>query len=107
MTHPTTHFTGYHEAIQLLCEYGFDGLAEAFELLLDEVMKIERWRERPLGEIAYLVLDARYEHVRRGGTVVDMALLIAIGITHQYAETISKEIAAQQYPSLRGFLGLD
>jgi len=196
MTHPTTHFTGYHEAIQLLCEYGFDGLAEALELLLDEVMKIERcealhaapyqrteerqgyangfkdktvhsrvgdlhlkvpqtrgvefypqalergvrseraltatlaemyvqgvstrkvskiveelcghevssstvsrlasqldeelqrWRERPLGEIAYLVLDARYEHVRRGGTVVDMALLIAIGITPEGHRTV-------------------
>lgn len=34
-------------------------------------------------------------------------LLIAIGIIHQYAETISKEAAAEQYPALRGFLGLD
>ncbi len=34
-------------------------------------------------------------------------LLIAIGIVHQYAETISKEVAAMQYPSMRGFLGLD
>ena len=41
MTHPT-QFTGCHEAIQLLSEHGFDGLAEALELLLDEVMKIER-----------------------------------------------------------------
>lgn len=34
-------------------------------------------------------------------------LLIAIGIIHQYAESISKEAAAEQYPALRGFLGLD
>ncbi len=34
-------------------------------------------------------------------------LLIAIGIVHQYAETISKEVAASQYPGLRGMLGLD
>jgi len=46
---------------------------------LDE--ELERWRQRPLGEIAYLIFDARYEHVRHQGTVVDVALLIAIGIT--------------------------
>jgi transposase-like protein len=45
---------------------------------LDE--ELQRWRERPLGDVPYLILDARYEHVRRGGTVVDMALLVAIGI---------------------------
>jgi putative transposase len=188
MTHPT-QFSGCREAVQLLAEHGFDGLAKVIELLLNEVMKIERcealgaapyerteerrgyangfkektvhsrvgdlhlgvpqtrgvdfypqaldrgvrseraltaalaemyvqgvstrkvskivqelcghevssstvsrlttqldgelqrWRERPLGDVPYLILDARYEHVRRGGTVVDMALLVAIGIT--------------------------
>jgi len=30
-----------------------------------------------------------------------------IGIVQNYAETISKEFAAQQYPGLRGFLGMD
>ncbi|MFX0103997.1 MAG: preprotein translocase subunit SecY [Candidatus Hodarchaeota archaeon] len=34
-------------------------------------------------------------------------LLIAIGIIHQYAETISKELAAAQYPGMRAMLGLD
>ncbi|NJN53125.1 MAG: hypothetical protein HC809_16570 [Gammaproteobacteria bacterium] len=34
----------------------------------------------PLGTIKYLVLDARYEKVRHGGSVRDCALLIAIGI---------------------------
>jgi transposase-like protein len=195
MTHPT-QFSGCREAIQLLAEHGFDGLAEVIELLLNEVMKIERcealgaapyqrteqrrgyangykdktvhsrigdlhlnvpqtrdvefypqalergirseraltaalaemyvqgvstrkvskivhelcghevssstvsrlttgldeelqrWRERPLGDVAYLVLDARYEHVRRGGTVVDMALLVAIGITPDGHRTV-------------------
>jgi len=53
---------------------------------LDE--ELERWRERPLGEIPYLVLDARYEHVRRAGTVVDMALLVAIGITADGHRTV-------------------
>lgn len=34
-------------------------------------------------------------------------LLIAIGIIHNYAETISKELAASQYPGMRAMLGLD
>ncbi len=195
MTHPT-QFTGCSEAIQLLAEHGFDGLAEVLQLLLNEVMQIERcealhaapyqrtesrrgyangfkdktvrtrvgdlhlnvpqtrdvdfypqalergvgseralttalaemyvqgvstrkvskiveqlcgheissstvsrltgqldeelqrWRERPLGDAPYLVLEARYEHVRRGATVVDMALLIAIGITADGQRTV-------------------
>jgi putative transposase len=195
MTHPT-QFSGCREAIQLLANHGFDGLAEVIELLLNEVMKIERcealgaapyqrteqrrgyangykdktvhsrvgdlhldvpqtrdvafypqalergirseraltaalaemyvqgvstrkvskivhelcghevssstvsrlttqldaelqrWRKRPLGDVPYLILDARYEHVRRGGTVVDMALLVAIGITSDGHRTV-------------------
>jgi transposase-like protein len=39
------------------------------------------WRERPLGETPYVVLDARYERVREAGRIVDCAVLIAIGIT--------------------------
>lgn len=38
---------------------------------------LEAWRTRPLGEIRYLFLDARYEKVRVDGQVVDMAVLIA------------------------------
>jgi preprotein translocase subunit SecY len=34
-------------------------------------------------------------------------LLIAIGIIHQYGETIAKELAASQYPGLRAMLGMD
>ena len=45
---------------------------------LDEHFK--QWRQRPLGEMAYLQVDARYEHVREGGLVIDEALLQAIGI---------------------------
>jgi transposase-like protein len=46
---------------------------------LDE--ELTKWRERPLGEIRYLLLDARYEKVRVGGTVVSCSLLIAVGVT--------------------------
>lgn len=46
--------------------------------LLDE--ELARWRNRPIGEIPYLILDARYEKVRHGGSVVDCAVLMAIGV---------------------------
>jgi putative transposase len=46
---------------------------------LDEVL--QEWRERPLGEIIYLFVDARYEKVRQDGQVRDAAVLVASGIT--------------------------
>jgi len=45
---------------------------------LDE--QLEAWRSRPLGETPYVVLDARYEKVRHGGSVVDCAVLLAVGV---------------------------
>jgi putative transposase len=42
--------------------------------------ELEKWRNRPLGETPYLILDARYEKVRHGGSVVSCAVLVAIGI---------------------------
>jgi len=44
---------------------------------------LEAWRNRPLGEMIYLFLDARYEKVRLDGQIVDMAVLIAQGIDAQ------------------------
>jgi len=46
--------------------------------LLDQ--ELTAWRNRPLGEYPYLFLDARYEKVRHGGTVVSCAVLIAAGV---------------------------
>ena len=47
---------------------------------LDE--QLDLWRNRPLDEVAcpYLILDARYEKVRRDGVVLDCAVLMAIGV---------------------------
>jgi transposase-like protein len=45
---------------------------------LDETLAA--WRTRPLGEIAYLYLDARYENVRQDGQVRDAAVLMAVGV---------------------------
>jgi putative transposase len=42
--------------------------------------ELEKWRTRPLGEMPYLILDARYEKVRHGGSVVPCAVLVAIGV---------------------------
>lgn len=53
---------------------------------LDE--EFDKWRQRPLGEITYLLLDARYEKVGVSGTVVSCALLIAIGITPDGQRTV-------------------
>jgi transposase-like protein len=44
---------------------------------------LQEWRERPLGEITYLYVDARYEKVREAGQVRDAAVLVASGITPQ------------------------
>ncbi|MBW8009887.1 MAG: IS256 family transposase [Chloroflexi bacterium] len=46
--------------------------------LLDEVL--EAWRNRQLGEIIYLYLDARYEKVRIDGQIRDAAILMAAGV---------------------------
>lgn len=48
---------------------------------LDGIFK--QWRERPLGCIRYLIIDARYEKVRRNDLVQSCAVLIAIGIDDQ------------------------
>ena len=53
---------------------------------LDE--EFQKWRARPLGEITYLLLDARYEKVRVSGAVVSCALLVATGITPDGQRTI-------------------
>jgi putative transposase len=46
---------------------------------LDDVL--QEWRERPLGEITYLYVDARYEKVREAGQIRDAAVLVATGIS--------------------------
>jgi transposase-like protein len=44
--------------------------------------EVAEWRSRPLTEAyPYLVIDARYEKVRRGGQVVSQGVLVVIGIS--------------------------
>lgn len=53
---------------------------------LDE--ELQKWRERPLGCMPYVLLDARYEKVRQNGTVISCAVLIAIGINEEGRRTV-------------------
>jgi len=47
--------------------------------LLDE--EFTKWRTRDLGKYEYLYLDALYEKIRHSGSVVDLAVVIALGVT--------------------------
>ena len=45
---------------------------------LDELL--QAWRERPLGRMKYVSLDARYEKVRQDGQIRNSAVLLAVGV---------------------------
>lgn len=67
------------EITRRLCglEVSSTDVSRAAKLLDDELGK---WRSREIGEIPYLYLDARYEKIRHGGSVVPCAVLLAIGV---------------------------
>ena len=54
--------------------------------LLDE--ELELWRSRPLGEHAFIILDATYYKVRYGGQVRSIALLVAFGVDTEGKRTV-------------------
>lgn len=52
----------------------------ALTVKLDD--EIRQWRERPIEKpYPYLMIDARYEKVRRGGEVISQGVLIVVGIS--------------------------
>jgi transposase-like protein len=59
------------------CEISSSDVSRAMAALDEELQK---WRTRPLGQVKYLILDARYEKVRHGGSIVDCAVFTAIGV---------------------------
>ena len=67
------------------CEISSSEVSRAMAMLDDELHK---WRTRPLSQIKYLILDARYEKVRHGGSIVDCAVFTAIGIDPQGRRSI-------------------
>jgi transposase-like protein len=66
--------------MQQLCglDVTSDQVSHAAKLLDGE---LAAWRERPLGPVRYLQVDALYERVRHGPGVVPAAVLVAVGIT--------------------------
>ena len=59
------------------CEISSSDVSRATALLDKE---FAAWRNRPLGAMEYLILDARYEKVRVAGCVRDCAVLTAVGV---------------------------
>jgi len=67
---------------QQLC--GFEISAEQVSRATAQLdQTLQEWRDRPLGEITYLYLDARYEKVRENSQIRDAAVLIATWISSQ------------------------
>jgi transposase-like protein len=60
--------------------------------------EVAEWRTRPLNEeYPYLVIDARYEKVRRSGAVVSQGVLVAIGISAAgYREVLGAWVAESE-----------
>ncbi len=75
------------EVMQRLCglEVSSTQVSRASQALDEE---LTAWRNRPLGEMPYLLLDARYEKIRHGGSVVSCAVLLAVGISPDGHRTI-------------------
>lgn len=67
---------------KVMAEFGLESLSSTqvsrAAAMLDE--ELDAWRNRPLGQVRYLFLDARYEKMRVGGVVRDAALFSAIGV---------------------------
>src|SRR5436309_1162386 len=57
MTH-LTHRTISRDVVQLLADHGFDGMAQAMQLLLNECMKLER--RQAIGAAPYERSEARH-----------------------------------------------
>jgi len=53
---------------------------------MDEIL--EKWRQRKLNWVKYMIVDARYEKVRVDGLVRDCALLVAYGICSDGKRTV-------------------
>jgi len=73
--------------VETMCGFTISAtqVSEASKMLDLELIK---WRNRPIGCIKALVLDAMYEKVRIDGAVVSCAVLIASGIRQDGRRTI-------------------
>jgi putative transposase len=72
--------------------------------ILDE--EVAQFKERPLGKMPYIYLDAHYEKIRHGGHVINAAVLKAVGVTpegHKQILDISVSLSEAEV-HWRGFL---
>jgi len=67
------------------CEISSSDVSRATALLDKE---FAAWRNRPLGAVEYLILDARYEKVRVAGCVRDCAVFTALGVDSEGRRSI-------------------
>lgn len=69
------------DIVEILC--GTEVSSSQVSRLAKELdAEVESWRVSPVGQIQYLILDARYESVRVGSQVTKQALLVAIGVDY-------------------------
>jgi len=69
------------DIVEILC--GTEVSSSQVSRLAKELdAEVESWRTSPIGQIQYLILDARYESVRVGSQVAKQALLVAIGVDY-------------------------
>jgi len=70
------------EVEAILRQFGIEGLSstQGSRAAKQLDVELEQWRNRPLGEVRYLILDALYERMRHDGIVRDVAVLSAIGV---------------------------
>ena len=61
-------------ALDSVTTYQITEAAKTFEA------KFAAWRNLPLGEFRYLILDARYEKLRLDAKIISVAILSAIGV---------------------------
>ncbi len=77
-----------------LCGRSFSSqLVSKLAKCLDE--KVAEWKSRPItGSWPYLIVDARYEKVRRGGRIISQGILIVLGINSEgMREILAVEVA--------------
>jgi len=71
--------------------------------------QLSSWRSRELESFPYVYLDARYEKVRHGGSVVSVAVLIAVGVSltgHREILGVSVELSEHEVHWRRFLSGL-
>jgi len=74
---------------------GFEISSTQVSRLTQELdQQFEQFRNRPIGEVCYLMIDAIYLKVRHNGSVIDMAILLGYGITPEGKREILGALAS-------------